>query len=76
MNKSPVYNIKAVPVEKIVANDYNPNTVASPEMKLLYDSIKEDGYTMPIVCYYMVYFVKKYLDQQKTGNVIVVNIKE
>ena len=47
MNKSPVYNIKAVPVEKIVANDYNPNTVASPEMKLLYDSIKEDGYTMP-----------------------------
>ena len=42
MNKSPVYNIKAVPVEKIVANDYNPNTVASPEMKLLYDSIKED----------------------------------
>ena len=40
MNKSPVYNIKAVPVEKIVANDYNPNTVASPEMKLLYDSIK------------------------------------
>ena len=24
----------------------------------------------------MVYFVKKYLDQQKTGNVIVVNIKE
>ena len=52
MNKSPVYNIKAVPVEKIVANDYNPNTVASPEMKLLYDSIKEDGYTMPIVCYY------------------------
>ena len=52
MNKSPVYNIKAVPVEKIVANDYNPNTVASPEMKLLYDSIKEDGYTMHIVCYY------------------------
>ena len=52
MNKSPVYNIKAVPVEKIVANDYNPNTVASPEMKLLYDSIKEDGYTMPIVDVY------------------------
>ena len=50
MNKSPVYNIKAVPVEKIVANDYNPNTVASPEMKLLYDSIKEDGYKMPILC--------------------------
>lgn len=52
MFKSPVYNIKPIPVEKIRANEYNPNSVASPEMKLLYDSIKEDGYTMPIVCYY------------------------
>lgn len=50
--KSPVYNIKAIPIEKIVANTYNPNAVAPPEMRLLYDSIKEDGYTMPIVCYY------------------------
>lgn len=50
--KSPVYNVKAVPIEKIVANTYNPNAVAPPEMRLLYDSIKEDGYTMPIVCYY------------------------
>lgn len=50
--KSPVYNIIPVPIEKILPNDYNPNNVAPPEMKLLYDSIKEDGYTMPIVCYY------------------------
>ena len=50
--KSPVYNVISVPVEKIEANTYNPNAVAPPEMKLLYDSIKEDGYTMPIVCYY------------------------
>lgn len=50
---SPVYNIKAVPIEKIQANTYNPNHVAPPEMKLLYQSIKEDGYTMPIVCYYL-----------------------
>lgn len=50
--KSPVYNVIAVPVEKIQANNYNPNSVAPPEMKLLYDSIKNDGYTMPIVCYY------------------------
>lgn len=49
---SPVYNIIRVPVEKLRANEYNPNKVAPPEMKLLYDSIKEDGYTMPIVCYY------------------------
>lgn len=50
--KSPVYNVIAVPIEKIVPNTYNPNAVAPPEMRLLYDSIKEDGYTMPIVCYY------------------------
>lgn len=49
---SPVYNIRRVPVEKIQANDYNPNKVATKEMELLYTSIKEDGYTMPIVCYY------------------------
>ena len=56
MNKefrSPIYNVKAVPIEKIQANSYNPNTVAPPEMKLLYKSILEDGYTMPIVCYYI-----------------------
>ena len=52
MFKSPAYNIISVPFEKIRANEYNPNSVAPPEMKLLYDSIKEDGYTMPIVCYY------------------------
>lgn len=51
--KSPVYNVLAVPLEKIQANSYNPNTVAPPEMKLLYQSIKEDGYTMPVVCYYL-----------------------
>ena len=50
--KSPVYTVQAVPIEKIVPNSYNPNSVAPPELKLLYDSIKEDGYTMPIVCYY------------------------
>lgn len=53
MYKSPVYNVRAVPIEKIQANAYNPNSVAPPEMKLLYQSIKEDGYTMPIVCYYL-----------------------
>lgn len=51
--KSPVYGIKPVPIEKIQANAYNPNHVAPPEMKLLYESIKNDGYTMPIVCYYL-----------------------
>lgn len=51
--QSPVYNIISVPVEKIIPNSYNPNQVAPPELKLLYDSIREDGYTMPIVCYYV-----------------------
>lgn len=50
---SPVYNVKAVPLEQIRANAYNPNAVAPPEMKLLELSIWEDGYTMPIVCYYV-----------------------
>jgi ParB-like chromosome segregation protein Spo0J len=51
--KSPVYNVIAVPLEKIRANAYNPNAVAPPEMKLLELSIWEDGYTMPVVCYYI-----------------------
>lgn len=51
MFKSPVYNVLSVPIEDIQANSYNPNSVAPPEMKLLYKSILEDGYTMPIVCY-------------------------
>ena len=50
--KSPVYGVIAVPLHKVEANTYNPNRVAPPEMQLLYDSIREDGYTMPVVCYY------------------------
>ncbi len=50
--KSPVYGIMSIPLEKVEANTYNPNKVAPPEMQLLYDSIREDGYTMPVVCYH------------------------
>jgi ParB-like chromosome segregation protein Spo0J len=50
---SPVYNVKAIPLNKIRANSYNPNSVAPPEMKLLEISIWEDGYTMPVVAYYV-----------------------
>lgn len=49
---SPVYNVIRVPVDKIKANDYNPNAVAPPEMELLEKSIWEDGYTQPIVTFY------------------------
>jgi ParB-like chromosome segregation protein Spo0J len=50
--KSPVYGVIAVPIDKVQANDYNPNSVAPPEMELLETSIWEDGYTMPVVCFY------------------------
>ncbi len=45
----PVDCVQWVPTDHIEANDYNPNTVAPPEMKLLELSIDADGYTQPIV---------------------------
>lgn len=49
---SPVYNVKRIHIDKIQANDYNPNKVAPPEMALLETSIWEDGYTQPVVTFY------------------------
>lgn len=49
---SPVYSVKAVPISQVTANDYNPNSVAPPEMALLETSIWEDGYTQPVVVVY------------------------
>lgn len=45
----PVSNVQWVEIDKVYANDYNPNNVASPEMKLLQHSIECDGFTQPIV---------------------------
>ena len=45
----PVSNVQWIKSEYIQANDYNPNTVAKPEMELLRLSIEADGYTQPIV---------------------------
>lgn len=45
----PVDFVKWVKNSNVVANDYNPNKVAPPEMQLLEVSITEDGYTQPIV---------------------------
>jgi ParB-like chromosome segregation protein Spo0J len=45
----PVDLVLWVPAESVEANDYNPNTVAAPEMELLELSIASDGYTQPIV---------------------------
>lgn len=50
--RSPVYNVKSVHIEQVTANDYNPNSVAPPEMALLETSIWEDGYTQPVVVVY------------------------
>lgn len=48
----PVSGVKWVPADMVQANEYNPNSVAPPEMRLLYQSIKEDGYTQPIVAFW------------------------
>lgn len=45
----PVDNIQWVAADSVRANDYNPNSVAPPEMELLRLSISSDGYTQPIV---------------------------
>ena len=45
----PVECVQWVKSELVFANDYNPNSVAPPEMELLHTSIQEDGYTQPIV---------------------------
>lgn len=45
----PVDCVLWVKNDRVMANDYNPNAVAPPEMKLLETSILADGYTQPIV---------------------------
>jgi len=47
----PVDCVQWVLAGEVRANDYNPNSVAPPEMKLLEHSIMEDGYTQPIVAW-------------------------
>lgn len=47
----PVDCVQWVPADQVEANDYNPNSVAPPEMRLLEHSIGEDGYTQPIVAW-------------------------
>jgi hypothetical protein len=47
----PVDCVQWIPADRVTANDYNPNSVAPPEMRLLEHSISEDGYTQPIVAW-------------------------
>lgn len=58
----PIAKVEWIPIEKVHANDYNPNSVATPEMRLLYVSVKKDGYTQPCVTIY---------DEKKDRYVIV-----
>lgn len=48
-NREPVDFVRWVKNDSVYANDYNPNSVAPPEMELLRVSINADGYTQPIV---------------------------
>lgn len=48
----PVDFVRWVPISQVQANDYNPNSVAKTEMRLLYVSIEHDGYTQPVVTVY------------------------
>lgn len=45
----PVGRVAWVHIDRVQANDWNPNAVAQSEMNLLHTSIAEDGYTMPLV---------------------------
>lgn len=49
MKSEPVDCVLWVKNDTVKANDYNPNSVAPPEMELLRLSISADGYTQPIV---------------------------
>ena len=50
-NTHPVNKVSWINSKLVVANDYNPNKVAPPEMKLLKLSIETDGFTQPIVAW-------------------------
>ena len=74
----PIDYVRWVPVEKVFANDYNPNSVATNEMRLLHTSISHDGYTQPVVTiedgdryvivdwFHRYTIMKRYADIQKT----------
>ena len=48
----PIDVVRWVPLDQVQANDYNPNSVAMNEMRLLYVSISHDGYTQPVVTFW------------------------
>jgi ParB-like chromosome segregation protein Spo0J len=51
LKSEPVDFVMWTKADNVIANDYNPNNVAPPEMELLRLSIGHDGYTQPCVCW-------------------------
>jgi ParB-like chromosome segregation protein Spo0J len=51
LKAEPVDCVLWVRSDEVQANDYNPNVVAPPEMKLLAHSIEADGFTQPVVTF-------------------------
>tara|TARA_A100001201_G_scaffold141516_1_gene137174 strand:- start:2503 stop:3183 length:681 start_codon:yes stop_codon:yes gene_type:complete len=62
LTSQPIDFVRWVPIDDVMPNDYNPNSVAKKEMGLLYKSIKHDGYTQPVVTIY---------DEEKKKYIIV-----
>jgi len=50
--KSPVYNVTPIPFERIIGTFYTSTEMTDSKLDLLYKSIKDDGYTSPILCFY------------------------
>ena len=50
--KSPIYNVTAIPFERIIGTFYTSTEMTDTKLDLLYKSIKDDGYTSPILCFY------------------------
>lgn len=82
LKHQPIDGVRWVHIDEVVANDYNPNSVAIKEMALLHKSIQQDGYTQPVVVvwdeskgkyvivdgFHRTTIMKTYEDIQKTTN--------
>ena len=49
LSDQPISNVQWIDVDKLSANDYNPNVVFSDEMNLLKFSIRKNGWIQPIL---------------------------
>lgn len=86
-DKQPINNIEWIDVNKLSANDYNPNVVFSDEMNLLRFSILKNGWIQPILCtqdyviidgFHRATLAKKFEDVRVDGKVpvVIMNLSE